>query len=83
LLAEENGHANGKRILWIESDKTCLELIKKGRRQQGISQENRGYKLGMSFPTINRWENAKTRLVKLARTQSDRFCSKMIRQEKL
>ncbi|MBW2037351.1 MAG: helix-turn-helix transcriptional regulator, partial [Deltaproteobacteria bacterium] len=33
------------------------DLVKEVRRQLGISQEALAHELGVSFATINRWEN--------------------------
>lgn len=65
------------------SSKTFPEQVKEVRRQLGISQEELAHKLGVSFATINRWENGKTTPFKLARSQFDNFCTRMIRQGKL
>jgi len=59
------------------SSKTFPELVKEVRRQLGISQEELAHELGVSFATINRWENGKTTPFKLARAQFDAFCKKM------
>jgi len=59
------------------------ELVKEVRRQLGISQEDLARKLGVSFATVNRWENGKSQSSKLAMTQFDSFCAKMTRQGKL
>ena len=40
--------------------------VKEVRRQLGISQEDLAHALGVSFATVNRWENGKTRPSKLA-----------------
>jgi len=58
-------------------------LVKEVRAQLGISQEVLAHKLGVSFATINRWENAKTTPFNLAKKQFDHFCSKMVKQGKL
>ena len=58
-------------------------LVKEVRRQLGISQEGLAHELGVSFATINRWENGKTRPFKLAKRQFDNFCSKKVRRGKL
>jgi len=70
-------------IVMTESSKTFPELVKEVRRQLGISQEELAHELGVSFATINRWENGKTTPFKLAKVQFDNFCAKMIRQGKL
>ncbi len=65
------------------STETFPELVKEVRRQLEISQEELAHELGVSFATINRWENGKTSPFKLARAQFDNFCARMIRQGKL
>jgi DNA-binding XRE family transcriptional regulator len=67
----------------IESPKTFPELVKDVRSQLGISQEDLAHELGVSFATINRWENGKTMPFKLARGQFDAFCKKMVKQGRL
>lgn len=59
------------------------ELIKDVRKQLGISQEDLAHALGVSFATVNRWENGKTSPSKLARKSFDNFCTIMKKQEKL
>ena len=51
----------------IGSPKAFPELVKDVRRQLGISQKELAHKLGVSFATINLWENGKTIPFKLAR----------------
>ncbi|NIA09309.1 MAG: helix-turn-helix domain-containing protein [Nitrospiraceae bacterium] len=65
------------------SPKTFPELVKEVRRQLGISQEELAHELGVSFATINRWENGKTMPFKLTRMQFDAFCKKMVAAKKL
>lgn len=36
------------------------ETVREVRRQLGLSQEELAHELGVSFSTINRWENSKT-----------------------
>jgi DNA-binding transcriptional regulator YiaG len=50
------------------------ELVKEIRRQLGLSQEELAHALGVSFATVNRWENGKTNPSKLAYKQIERFC---------
>ncbi|MBW2299228.1 MAG: transcriptional regulator [Deltaproteobacteria bacterium] len=66
-----------------DNSPTFPELVKEVRRQLGISQEELAHELGVSFATINRWENGKTTPFKLARGQFDAFCKKMTAQGKL
>lgn len=63
--------------------KNLQSMIKEVRLQLGLSQEELAHALGMSFASINRWENGKTSPSKLARAQVDAFCAKMTRQGKL
>jgi putative transcriptional regulator len=58
-------------------------LVKEVRRQLALSQEDLARKLGVSFATVNRWENAQVTPSKLARAQLEAFCSKMSKQGKL
>ena len=65
-----------------ESEKFS-KLVKKVRKQLGISQEDLAHALGVSFATVNRWENAKTSPSKLARTQFNLFCENMRKKGRL
>ena len=42
------------------------EELKNLRQQQGWSQEDLARNLGVSFATVNRWENGKTKPSRLA-----------------
>jgi len=57
--------------------------VKRVREHLSLSQEDLAHELGVSFSTVNRWENGKTQPIKVARSQFDSFCDKMIRQGKL
>ena len=59
------------------------ELVKEVRRQLALSQEDLARALGVSFATVNRWENAQVKPSKLGKAQFDNFCTKMTRQKKL
>ncbi|MBW1997693.1 MAG: helix-turn-helix transcriptional regulator [Deltaproteobacteria bacterium] len=52
-------------------------LIKEVRRQLSISQEDLARELGVSYATVNRWENRQTKPSRLARAQLDAFCERM------
>ena len=51
------------------------ELVKEVRRQLGLTQEELAHALGVSFATVNRWENGKTKPSKLARRQFEQLCT--------
>jgi len=57
--------------------------VKDVRTQLGISQEDLARELGVSFATVNRWENKQTKPSRLARTQFNLFCERMVEQGKL
>ncbi len=65
-----------------ESEKFS-ELVREVRKQIGISQEDLAHALGVSFATVNRWENAKTSPSRLARTQFNLFCEDMRKKGQL
>lgn len=52
-------------------------LVKEVRRQLSISQEDLARELGVSYATVNRWENAQAKPSKLARAQLDAFCERL------
>jgi DNA-binding transcriptional regulator YiaG len=68
----------------MQTDRQDLPvLVKEVRRQLSLSQEALARELGVSFATVNRWENGHVKPSKLARAQFDTFCLKMIKQGKL
>lgn len=67
----------------IQQPEKFQEIVKEVRRQLGFSQEELAHALGVSFSTINRWENGKTTPSKLALKQFDNFCSAKARSGKL
>jgi len=50
------------------------EMVKHVRKQLGMSQEELAYALKVSFATISRWENAKTRPNKMTKSVFWDFC---------
>ncbi len=52
-------------------------LIKEVRWQLAISQEDLARELGVSYATVNRWENGQAKPSKLARAQLDAFFERM------
>ena len=59
------------------------EQIKAVRKELHLSQEELAQALGVSFATVNRWENGKTAPSKLAQRQFEQFCNKKKEQGKL
>ena len=58
-------------------NKKFSALIKEVRIKMGFSQEDLARALGVSFATVNRWENGKTSPSKLAYAQFDLYCQNM------
>ena len=50
------------------------QLLKSLRKKLGLSQEELAQKLGVSFTSVNRWENEQTKPSKLARRQIETLC---------
>lgn len=48
-------------------------LIRKLRQRTGLTQEKFAAKLGVTFPTINRWENGRAKPSPLALKQIEDF----------
>ena len=55
--------------------KPFSEKVKAVRLRLKLSQEELAHALGVSFATVNRWENGKTNPSKLAQRQFEQFCS--------
>lgn len=54
--------------------KPFSEQVKAVRTALNLSQEELAHALGVSFATVNRWENRKTNPSKLAQRQFEQFC---------
>jgi putative transcriptional regulator len=57
--------------------------VKDIRRQLALSQEDLARQLGVSYATVNWWENGQSKPSKLAKVQLEAFCKKMAGQGKL
>ena len=51
------------------------EELKKLRQQKGWSQEDLARNLGVSFATVNRWENGKTKPSRLAQEKIEQVAN--------
>jgi DNA-binding transcriptional regulator YiaG len=58
-------------------------LVAEIRRQLALSQEDLARQLGISYATVNRWENGHCIPSRLAKAQLNAFCEKMIECGKL
>lgn len=52
------------------------------RRHLTISRKKLAHVFGVSYNTVNRWENGKTVPSKLAQATFDNFCARMAKQGK-
>ena len=59
----------------IRQPENFPETVKEVRWQLRLSQEELAHALGVSFATVNRWENGKTVPSKLAQRQFELFCA--------
>ncbi len=57
------------------------EKVKFVRTKLNLSQEELAHKLGVSFATINRWENGNYNPSRLARKAFEEYCEKKNIQE--
>ena len=57
-----------------DNHETFATKVKQLRIQFGLTQKELSSALGVSFATVNRWENAKTNPSKLAQNQFEQFC---------
>jgi putative transcriptional regulator len=67
----------------IRQLKSFPAYIKEIRKQLELSQEDLAHALGVSFATVNRWENGKTAPSKLAQRQFEQFCARRKKQGEL
>ncbi|WP_206081343.1 helix-turn-helix domain-containing protein [Mariprofundus ferrooxydans] len=83
FLQKSTLHIGCGRFLMGKDSGGFADLVRDVRKQLGLSQDQLAREIGVSFATINRWENGKTTPFKLARAQFDAFCSRMVKQGKL
>ncbi len=63
--------------------KPFSEQVKAVRAALNLSQEDLAHAIGVSFATVNRWENGKTNPSKLAQRQFEHFCEDKRKQGEL
>jgi transcriptional regulator with XRE-family HTH domain len=67
----------------LPSEHTFSDLLKSVRLRLALSQEDIARELGVSFATVNRWENDKASPSRLALAQFNRFCEQKVKEGKL
>jgi transcriptional regulator with XRE-family HTH domain len=58
---------------FLNPDIDIQKLIRELRKRTGLSQEKFAAKLGVTFPTINRWENGRAKPSPLAMQRIEDF----------
>jgi transcriptional regulator with XRE-family HTH domain len=58
---------------FLNHDIDIQKLIRELRKRTGLSQEKFAAKLGVTFPTINRWENGRAKPSPLAMQRIEDF----------
>ena len=58
-------------------------LVKQVRRQLSLSQEDLARHLGVSYTTVNRWENGQSKPSKLAKVKFNAYCRNMTKRGRL
>jgi DNA-binding transcriptional regulator YiaG len=53
------------------------QYLRKSAATRPLSQEDPAHELGVSYATVNRWENGLSKFSKLARGQLDAFCERI------
>ena len=57
----------------MNHDINIQKLVRELRKRTGLSQEKFAAKLGVTFPTINRWENGRSKPSPLAMQRIEDF----------
>jgi putative transcriptional regulator len=65
------------------AERSFSELVAAIRQQLALSQEDLARQLGVSYATVNRWENGHNIPSRLARTRLHAFCEEKIDSGKL
>jgi len=65
----------------MKPKENCSKQIRAIRKATGLTQEQFAAKLGVTFPTVNRWENQKTIPSPLALQKLDKLHKKLIRKD--
>ncbi|MGD9309824.1 MAG: helix-turn-helix domain-containing protein [Desulfosarcina sp.] len=68
--------------MWI-NDYDFVVLVKEVRIQLDLSQEDLARAIGVSFATVNRWENGRFLPSKLALRHFEIYCDQMIKLGRL
>jgi transcriptional regulator with XRE-family HTH domain len=61
----------------LNAQANISRLVRELRKRTGLTQEKFAAKLGVTFPTINRWENGRAKPSPLARQKIEELLRKM------
>jgi len=58
-------------------------FLKHVRAELGLSQEDLAREIGVSWASVNRWENGQAKPSKMAKERLEGYCARKVRQGKL
>jgi putative transcriptional regulator len=61
----------------MSAQANIIRLVRELRQRTGLSQEKFAAKLGVTFPTINRWENGRAKPSPLAMQRIEEMLQRM------
>ena len=61
----------------MNAEDNIVRLVRELRQRTGLSQEKFAAKLGVTFPTINRWENGRAKPSPLAMQRIEEMLQRM------
>lgn len=67
----------------LNSEKQIAQHVREIRLEMDLTQEEFAAKLGVSFPTVNRWENKKTKPSPLAIQKLQKLLSALKKKKSL
>jgi transcriptional regulator with XRE-family HTH domain len=76
-LKNPGGFTEDGLVLWIRRCNFAV-LIKEVRVQLHLSQEDLAREIGVSYASVNRWENGRFRPSRMAIRQVEAYCDRMI-----
>lgn len=67
----------------LNSEEQIAQHVREIRLEMGLTQEQFAAKLGVSFPTVNRWENKKTKPSPLAIQKLQKLLSALLKKRNI
>ena len=70
-------HSRGFKVSLMTEQLEITKLIRETRQRLGLTQEQFALKLGVSYQSVNRWENGRTKPLPLAMKQIKQMLKRM------